>query len=40
MTKQKTTFMTGFNDEVQKLQLLEDDVERLERWKAHDDLIN
>ena len=32
--------MTGFNEEVAKMQFLEEDVQQLERWKAHDDLIN
>ena len=32
--------MTGFNEEISKLQFLEEDIEQLERWKAHDDLIN
>jgi hypothetical protein len=40
MNKGKSTFMTGFNDEISKLQFLEEDIVKLERWKAHDDLIN
>jgi WD40 repeat protein len=32
--------MTGFHEEAAKMQFLEDDVQQLERWKAHDDLIN
>lgn len=40
LQKGKSTFMTGFNDEISKLQFLEEDIVQLERWKAHDDLIN
>ena len=40
VASKKATFFTGLNDETSKIKFGSDDIILIQRWKAHEDLIN